>query len=66
MHSQAESPDIKLAELSHVENANDVRMLAGKVDDALQFAIEHGEITWSKAEETKVKRKIDMVILPLV
>jgi MFS transporter, ACS family, allantoate permease len=37
-----------------------------RVDDALQFALERGQATWTIEEEAKVLRKIDMTLLPLV
>lgn len=37
-----------------------------RVDDALQFALERGQTTWTIEEEKKILRKIDMVLLPLM
>lgn len=36
------------------------------VDDAFRFAVDGSDVTWTEAEETKVRWKVDAVILPLV
>ncbi|KAK4498080.1 hypothetical protein PRZ48_010736 [Zasmidium cellare] len=36
------------------------------VDDAFRFAVDGSNVTWSEAEERKVRWKIDAVILPLL
>lgn len=36
------------------------------VDDAFRFAVEGSNVTWTDAEERRVRWKIDAVILPLV
>lgn len=36
------------------------------VDDAFRFAVDGSDVTWTEAEERKVRWKIDAVILPLV
>jgi hypothetical protein len=42
------------------------KIVIKRADDAFQFAADAEEISWTPAEERRVVRKIDVVILPLV
>lgn len=37
-----------------------------QVDAALHFVLENEEMTWTEAEERRVRLKIDLFVLPLV
>ena len=45
---------------------HDEEIVIKRADDALDFAANAEDITWTPQEENRVRRKIDMSILPLV
>ncbi|KIW09919.1 hypothetical protein PV08_11695 [Exophiala spinifera] len=61
---------INPATSSHAEtvggNVNEDKVSVQHADNALAFAIEHQNITWTSEEEAMVLRRIDLVILPLL
>lgn len=52
--------------IEYVESQDPEKKPIKGVDDALQFAAEHGSDEWSEEEERKVLRKIDYRLIPLV
>lgn len=47
-------------------NLNEGKPSIQHADDALAFVTDHENVAWTREEEAKVLRKIDLVILPLV
>lgn len=62
MAEAKEQPQPHTEYVAHIETD---RTKTG-TDDALQYLNEHERVTWEPDEEKAVKKKIDMVVLPLV
>lgn len=49
-----------------IETLDKIAAQGRDVDDAFRFAVDGSDVTWTPAEEAKVRWKIDAFILPLV